>query len=233
MRRLNPRFNRAIHKDGAEPMTLDGQTYTFEPFEVIAQAHRTAERKEYRRTCYAVTPEGFQYPLGYVSEMTPDNRIESLIRRAKNPVHFEPFSFVAVVRTIDSKERREGRSVSRSRSYYVAIPREVVNRYGLLVDDEIAYQLEIIPDDPEQDVRKITEPEERTEFYYHIGSYGGNLAINLKKYRNACIKADLDPEIRRGTRVRVNVRPHPSALGRLDLTPVTARAVDGDNDGNE
>lgn len=233
MRRINPRFDRTVHENGAVPITVDGQTYVFKPFDVIAKAHKTAKKQEYRRTCYIVTPEGSERPVGYVSEMTPDNRIESLIKRSENPLHFKPFSFVAVVRKIDTVQKEKNRIVSRSRSLYVSIPKEVVDRYGLLVDDEIAYDLEIIPDDPEQEVRKITEPEGMTEYYYHIGTYGKNLVINLKKYKVACVKADTDPEIRKGTRVRVNVRPHPSPWGRLDLTPMTARAVDDDNDDDE
>lgn len=229
MRRINPRFDRTTHLNGAIPIKVDGQTYVFKPFDVIAKAHRTADKQEYRRTCYMVTLEGSKHPIGYVSEMTPDNRIESLVRRFRNPIHFKPFSFVAVVRRIDTLQKKKNRIVFRSRSYYVTIPKEVVKKHGLLVDDEIAYDLEIIPDDPEQRTYKITEPKGVSEYYYHIGTYGTNLVVNLKKYRDACIKAGVDPEIHKGTRVRVNVRPHPSPRGRFDLTPITARIIDDDN----
>lgn len=230
MRKLNPRFDRETHTLGAVPIKVDGKIYNFKPYDVLVKTHRTEKnRKEYRRTCYEIIPEDMEQPVGFVSEMTTDDRIESLIRRVKNPCHFEPFSFVGTVRTIKSQKKKNfEKQTTRSRTYYVCIPRDIVKKKGILVDDEISYQLELIPEDPEKPIKKLTSPDGKTEFYYHVGKYGNNLVINLKKYRKSCIKKGEKSEILAGSRIRVNVSPHPSPRGRIDITPMISRPADDD-----
>lgn len=191
---------------------LDGAT-----IEMEGHAHKlhrvTICWPEGEKTFYEIFREDGEY-MGRVSQAVSQQRIENLICRAYHPENkrypAEGITWTGRLRALRDPIKKEGKPKEENKkeptpTLYVTIPKAYVERYGIMIDDEIS--AEVIEDNKPDSKEEERKKEDERKEYYHVSEMSGSKIIVLSKQKRRETRGDAPPSIPRiGELVTIRIK---------------------------
>lgn len=218
-------MSRAINTQLEDGLTIEYAGHTHRFYRVTVEDTQPDGDRSHEMICYEIVREDDNKWMGRVSQYIRQERVLALIRRRYEPEQerIKPFQFGGTL--VMSKKKRYGMETLLNGGnavppvWYVAIPKQYVQRYDVRVDDEIQVHI------------GDTKPDGPIDELYHVSMQGKTCIVVLSKlWRMTGRKGDTpetpdDPEpgdispyvFHDGEYRTVQIRPHRSPAGNWDL----------------
>ncbi len=226
-------MSRSINTQLEDGLTIEYAGHTHRFYRVTVEDTTPDGDRTHEMICYEIVREDDNAWMGRVSQYVRQDRVIALIRRRYEPEdgRIQPFQFGGTLR-MSRKKRYDVKTLINGQNtvppvWYIAIPRQYVQRFDIRVDDEIQVHI------------GDTKPDGPIDELYHVSMQNRTCIVVLSKlWRTTGRKGDKpadkgrsseespqDPEpgdispyvFHDGEYRTVRIRPHRSPSGNWDL----------------